>query len=245
MNIVKNIFARIWAIWGILIFVITLLIVFPFFCICFFWKEPKRSNISHKFFGIWMGIYLPLIGVIVKIKGKENFIKGQNYIVLCNHNSLMDVPVTTPRIPEANKTIAKISMSKIPVFGVLYKLGSVLVDRKDKDSRKNSFKLMKAVLDMGMHMCIYPEGTRNKTNQPLKEFHDGAFKLALETQKMILPAILIGTSTILPNNKSFYLLPGIIHFNFLPPVEAGTDAEKLKEKVFLIMWNYLELIKKS
>jgi len=240
MELLKNIFARIWAVWAILVFIITMLIFFPFFLCCFFWKEPARGRMSHPIFRIWMSIYLPLIGIWLKVKGTENFAKGKNYIVLCNHNSLMDVPVTTPWIPTANKTIAKIEMSKIPMFGMLYRLGSILVDRKDKDSRRKSFTLMKEVLDMGLHMCIYPEGTRNKTGEPLKEFHDGAFKLAIDTRKPIMPALLFGTARILPNNKSFYLLPGIIRFHFLPPVEITADAtaETLKERSFKMMWDY-------
>ena len=49
---------------------------------------------------------------------------------------------------------------------------------------------MKKVLDMGLHMCIYPEGTRNKTDQPLKTFHDGAFRLAIDTRKAIIPGMI-------------------------------------------------------
>ncbi len=58
----------------------------------------------------------------------------------------MDVPMTTPFIPGPNKTIAKIEMASIPVFGVIYKRGSVLVDRKSEESRKNSYVQMKEVL---------------------------------------------------------------------------------------------------
>lgn len=129
-------------------------------------------------------------------------------------------------------------MARIPVFGTAYKLGSVLVDRKDKDSRKNSFIKMKAVLDMGLHMCIYPEGTRNKTKAPLKDFHDGAFRLATDTQKEIIPALLFGTNKILPNNKLFYLLPGKIEFHFLASIPPGYDSKALKENTFEIMRNY-------
>src|SRR6185436_5631575 len=104
------------------------------------------------------------------------FKNGENYIVVCNHNSFMDVPLTTPFIPGPNKTIAKIEMAKIPLFGLIYQRGSVLVDRKNEESRKNSYIKMKDVLQMGMHMCIYPEGTRNKTTAPLQPFHNGAFR---------------------------------------------------------------------
>ncbi len=240
MNLVKNIFARVWAAWGLLSFALLMLLFFPVFAFCFCWNDPKRSRIAYPIFGIWMSCYLPLIGVRIRIRGKENFAHGQNYIVLCNHNSLIDVPVSSPRIPGPNKTIAKIEMARIPVFGIIYRLGSVLVDRTDKDSRRKSYIQMKEVLDTGLHMCIYPEGTRNKTGQPLKDFHDGAFKLAVDTGKPIMPAVLIGTRHILPGNKSFYLLPGLIQFHFLPPITvmAGSDVEVLKNQVHRLMWEH-------
>lgn len=93
----------------------------------------------------------------------------------------MDVPLSSPFIPGANKTIAKTSFVKVPVFGFYYMKGAVTHDRKSEKSRKESFEKMKQVLKKGMHMCIYPEGTRNRTNEPLKKFYDGAFKLATDT----------------------------------------------------------------
>jgi 1-acyl-sn-glycerol-3-phosphate acyltransferase len=240
MKIFKNIFGAVWAMWGMILFIATLFIFFIPLCLCFLWKEPKRSKISYPIFRLWMDIYLPLVGVFLKITGKENFKKGKNYIIICNHNSFMDVPVLSPYVPGANKTIAKIEMSKIPIFGIAYKLGSVLVDRKDKNSRQKSYAKMKEVLESGIHMCIYPEGTRNKTNQPLKEFHDGAFKLAVDTQHEIIPTILIGTKNILPNNKSFYFMPGIIQCHFLPPLPPDGDVGQLKKNAFDTMWGYLE-----
>ena len=127
--------------------------------------------------------------------------------MLCNHNSLIDVPVSSPSIPGGNKTIAKTEMARIPLFGLLYETGSVLVDRKSDASRKESFSKMKAVLAMGLHMCIYPEGTRNKTNEPLKSFHSGAFRLAIDSGKSIIPALIFNSRKVLPADKTFYLLP--------------------------------------
>ncbi|MGH2564017.1 MAG: lysophospholipid acyltransferase family protein, partial [Ginsengibacter sp.] len=176
----KKILARIFAAWALVVFIITMLPVALLMWIIALVKEPKRTYIFRVVSKVWMRIFFFTTGCHLKVLGKENFKPGENYIVICNHNSLMDVPLSTPFIPGANKTIAKVEMSKIPIFGLIYKRGSVLVDRNDKNSRKNSFKKMKEVLDMGMHMCIYPEGTRNKPEMPLKDFHDGAFKLAVE-----------------------------------------------------------------
>jgi 1-acyl-sn-glycerol-3-phosphate acyltransferase len=95
---------------------------------------------------------------------------------------------------------------------------------------------MKQVLASGMHMCIYPEGTRNRTAEPLKPFHDGAFRLAAATCKEIIPCIIMGTKKAMPIHKKFYLLPARLRMHFLPPVpSAGIPVAALKEKVFNIM----------
>ena len=203
-------------------------------------KEPGRTAAFRIISKTWMNIFFFLAGCRLKIKGKENFEKGRTYIVISNHNSLMDVPITTPFIPGANKTIAKIEMSKIPLFGLIYKRGSVLVDRKDKDSRRDSFRKMREVLDMGIHMCIYPEGTRNKTSLPLKEFHNGAFRLAIESGTPILPAIMFNTKKALPAGKGFFFWPTKFEIHFLPAVQVspGDDYEKLKQDMYELMSSY-------
>jgi 1-acyl-sn-glycerol-3-phosphate acyltransferase len=236
----KNILAGIFAIWALVIFVVTLLPVALLMWIIGLIKEPQRTEFFRVISKIWMRIFFFFTCCGLRIKGKENFERGEKYVVACNHNSLMDVPVTTPFIPGANKTIAKASMAKIPLFGLIYKRGSILVDRNDKNSRRDSFRKMKNVLDRGMHMCIYPEGTRNKTEMPLKEFHSGAFRLACESGTPILPAVLFNTRTVLPPGKSLYFWPAKMEMHFLPPVkvQAGEDYELLKDKVYHLMSDY-------
>lgn len=236
----KNILGRVWATWGLICFVVTMLLFMIPFIIVYYMKEPKRT---HRFIAVsrlWMGIYMPLIGCPVKIKGKENFAPGENYIVLCNHNAFIDVPVSSPGIPGGNKTIAKAELAKTPIFGMLYKMGSVLVDRKSEASRRESFTTMKAILGMGLHMCIYPEGTRNRTDEPLKSFHDGAFRLAIATGKPLMPALIFNSRKVMPEKPKFSLFPHRMGFHFLPPVKVNqTDTvEMLKEKLFSIMSEY-------
>ncbi len=240
MNIVKNILGRIFALWAALIFIVTIIPTGLVMWVIGLIDEPKRTFVFRKVAKVWISIYLFLIGCSLKLKGLQNFKKGENYIVICNHNSFMDVLVTTPFIPGPNKTIAKISLSKIPLFGLIYKRGSVLVDRNDKNSRTNSFVQMKNVLAAGMHMAIYPEGTRNKTEKPLKEFHSGAFRLAVETQTPIMPAIIFNTKKAMPVNKSFFFWPTKMEVHFLPAMQVSTsdEYEILKEKNFRIMSNY-------
>ncbi len=239
MKLIKNIFGALWAIWGIVVFTSTLLIIIIPVAFTFWVKDPKGAEMFRKISKAWMNVFLLLIGSPLKVRGKKYFEKGKNYVVVCNHNSLMDVPVTTPYIPGANRTIAKKSFTKVPLFGLIYKRGSVLVDRNDNQSRRRSYEEMKKTLAQGLHMVIYPEGTRNRTSDPLKSFYDGAFNLAVETKKDVLPAVIFHTRKILPADKAFYLMPHGIEMHFLPPVSSvDITAKTLKEKVFKQMWEY-------
>ena len=239
MSIIKNILGRLFALWALLVFSITLLIICIPVWLIGFQQEPKGTFSIFKIFIVWMKVFFVLIGVKRIFKGKEHFKKGENYIVICNHRSFMDVPLSSPGIPGANKTIAKAGMARIPLFGLIYKSGSILVDRKNEQSRKASYTKMKEVLQMGLHMCLYPEGTRNKTEEPLQRFHDGAFKLAVDTQKEIIPAVIFYTSIVLPRNKTFYFWPHKVEMHFLPPLQVqGRTVEDIKNEAFEKMKQY-------
>jgi 1-acyl-sn-glycerol-3-phosphate acyltransferase len=235
---IKNILGAIFAIWGFSVFIGTMLIfIIPFWTTRFI-KEPKKTLVFMNMCRTWMSIFFPLSGIRVSITGKHNFQPNENFIVVCNHNSLADILLSSPGIPGANKTIAKIELSKIPLFGIIYRRGSVLLNRKSETSRKDSYFQMKDVLSMGMHMCIYPEGTRNKSDQPLKPFHDGAFRLSMETGKKIMPAIITGTREMLPHYKHFYFWPGKLFLQFLDPLDpkSFSSHSELKDQVFKTMW---------
>jgi 1-acyl-sn-glycerol-3-phosphate acyltransferase len=239
MSLIKNILGRVFAFWAALIFISTMLIVVIPMWVIGLWKEPKRSYIMHGIYRNWMLVFFFFTGLRLRVKGKENFSPGQNYIVVYNHNSMIDVPVSVPFMPGANKTIAKVELARIPIFGLFYKRGSVLVDRKNEESRAMSYIKMKEVLEMGLHMCIYPEGTRNKTDEPLQRFHNGAFRLSMDSQKPILPAIIFNSKKVLPR-KFFFFWPAKIELHYLKPVSQKdfSSPEKLKETVFNLMKEY-------
>ena len=149
---------------------------------------------------------------------------------------MLDIPISCPFIPGGNKTIAKKSFVKVPLFGWFYRKGAVLVDRKSEISRRKSFEEMKKVLAMGMHMSVYPEGTRNRTDEPLKKFYDGAFKLAVDTNTAVIPAVIFNTKKALPVHKPFYFIPHRLRMDFLEPIPVeGQTTEQLRDKVFQVM----------
>jgi 1-acyl-sn-glycerol-3-phosphate acyltransferase len=236
---VKEVLGRLFALYALLVFLLTLLLVCIPVALLNLLSEPLKQRL---FFGLargWMFLFLTLIFCPVRRFGRSYFEKGECYVVVFNHRSLMDVPVSSPGVPGINKTLAKASMGKIPFFGMVYRMGSILVNRADPDSRSQSFQEMKDALDKGYHMILFPEGTRNRSGEPLANFYDGAFSLAIEKQVPLIPAVLIHTDKILPLDKTFYLWPHSIQLHFLQPI--GTkgltegDVERLKTEVYAQM----------
>jgi 1-acyl-sn-glycerol-3-phosphate acyltransferase len=242
MKTLKNILGGIYMVYALLLFAATMLIVFIPIWLISLLPEPERAKALHITFRIWMGTFMPLVFCPVLRKGKNHFRKGEQYIVVVNHNSLVDIPVSSPWIPGPNKTLAKVEMSRIPLFGMIYKAGSIIVDRKKENSRRESISRMQETLNMGIHLCLYPEGTRNKTAQPMQPFFDGAFVTAIKAQKPIMPGVIFNTGKILPHDKKFWARPMPIRFHFLPPVPTLgltiADTATLKEKVYAMMETY-------
>lgn len=241
MQVVKNALGRIWAVWALSTFVISFLIILGPSLLTGIFPDPKGQDYFIKIARGWIRIWLFIIGCKLIVKGKEHFRKGETFIITCNHNSFMDPPLSSPFILGPNKTIAKSTFTKVPFFGWYYKRGGVMVNRKSDESRRKSYEDMKRVLKAGMHMCIYPEGTRNRTDNPLKPFYNGAFKLSVETGHAILPAVLFNTKKVLPPGKFLYGWPGKMEIHFLPPVSPnGLSPEELKEHVFNTMRDYYQ-----
>lgn len=242
MHPVKRIVGHVYFAYALLVFVLSMLVVFIPIYITTLFPEPRRTKMLHPLFKLWMGFFMPVVFCPVLRKGRKRFKKGQNYVVVCNHNSFADVPVTSPWIPGANKTLAKVEMARVPIFGVIYKSGSVLVDRKSEGSRRESFAQMQKMLDYGLHLCLYPEGTRNKTKEPMQAFFDGAFVTAIKAQKPIMPAVIFNTKRIFPGKPKAWAWPMPVRFHFLEPIETeglkSTDTAMLKEKVRKVMLDY-------
>jgi 1-acyl-sn-glycerol-3-phosphate acyltransferase len=236
------IFGRIWALWGALFFIPTLLIAAPIIGISIRLPNRQGMMVFRAVTRVWMTLFLYWIGSPLRVYGRHNYNGSNNYVVVCNHQSMMDVPAMTPFFPGPNKTIAKKSMADIPFFGWVYRKGSVLVDRNSDASRRKSYEDMKKVLlKEGWDMVIYPEGTRNRTGKPLKDFYDGAFRLAIDTQKDILPVVLRHTATVLPPGKPFFLWPHPIEMHLLPAISHRNQTDKaLKDICRQSMWQFIE-----
>lgn len=171
-------------------------------------------------------------------KGYENIKKGKAYVIVGSHSSTLDMFACAGAIEVPFVTLAKAELGKIPLLGYLFSVASIFVDRSSEESRKKSVQDMEKVLNEGTSILIMPEGTRNRSEAPLKEFQNGAFRVAIETQTPILPMVILHCRALMKAD-AIMMKPGTIGVKFLPPVPVDgltlADLPMLKEKVYKMM----------
>jgi 1-acyl-sn-glycerol-3-phosphate acyltransferase len=134
------------------------------------------------------------------------------------------------------RILGKAEMSKIPIFGSIYKRGTVSVDRESPEARARSVQRLINFIRKRISVFICPEGTFNMTHYPLKSFYDGAFKIAIETQKPIRPILFLDTYDRLSYKSIFSLNPGKCRGVYLAQTATTglsvDDVPMLREKIF-------------
>jgi 1-acyl-sn-glycerol-3-phosphate acyltransferase len=229
----------IYFIYAALIFVCFLLIITPLVIIASFFGKQKGGNFIYKLCSAWSAIWMFMIGIRPRIIYEQPHNSKKQYIFVANHWSYMDVPMTVNVIRQPFRALGKYELSKVPIFGFLYRNAVVMVDRSNPANRAKSVQVLKSVLKNGISVIIFPEGTFNMTSAPLKDFFDGAFRIAIETQTPIKPIIFPDTLARYGNEHAFALSPGKCRGIFLQevPVEGLSlnDLPALKTQVYKIM----------
>jgi len=199
-------------------------------------KWVYRINASY------MSIWEFMVGIRLKYYNLEVIDHNQTYIVIANHNNIADIVGISHGCKVYAKPLFKKEISRIPFLGWLFSLSAIPVDRSSEKGRKESLQRMRNELAMGVSIFIFPEGTRNRTEEPLKKFHHGAFTLAIEAQTPILPMVLIGMRKI-SKPTSLLFRPSPIHVHYLPPVPTKgltlADMDALRQKCYDTMRAYI------
>jgi len=203
-----------------------------------------RKGLSKIIMGykIFAKCWFFIIGIRMRVKGKEVRDTAEPCIIISNHGSAIDM-MTAPHVIKTKVSpLAKEELKKIPMLGYMFKAVSVFVNRKSPESRKKSLDEIRKRLNEGIYIFMYPEGTRNRTGKPLKDFYDGAFKMAIEIQKPIMPLVFLNVQTVAPVKG--LMRPGVITAEFMKPVSTLgltlDDVDMLKEKIFSMMYNYIQ-----
>ncbi len=212
-------------------FLVSIVLAFPFFFVSGLVNNSASGKFIYSLVHYWAIGWLWLIGMPLKKQG--TFSKEKKYVIVANHISYLDTLNIYALLPEYFRTLARKEMVTIPVFGMIYKQLTILVDRSSHESRTKSMRMMHRLLKDESHIAIFPEGSFNETGETLKEFFDGAFRLAVNTQTPILPVIFPDTEKRWHYSAWWKLWPGRNRAIYLEPIDVeGLDIKTVKDITF-------------
>jgi len=178
----------------------------------------------------------------IRIEGREKAIKGTTYVVISNHQSILDILLINC-LRYNYKWISKIENFNVPVIGWYLKMARyITVDRGNEESKIEMLEKSNNCLRTGISIMIFPEGTRSLNNE-IGFFKRGAFQLAMQANVPILPVLIDGTGGILPKHGMIF---GSGHnisikvYDPIYPVDFHTDVpEDLAQKIRISMSSWL------
>jgi 1-acyl-sn-glycerol-3-phosphate acyltransferase len=165
-------------------------------------------------------------GIRVQVLGRENIPPGKSCIFLSNHQSNLDPPILLPAIPGMASVFLKKSLMSIPLLGTAMRMGKYVPVSRGH-SREEAQKSVAAAVDAlqsGLHIMVFPEGTRSPDGH-LQAFKKGAFFLAAETGAPMVPVVLSGTARMM-RKGSLKVFPGVATVRFLPALMPADYATR-------------------
>jgi 1-acyl-sn-glycerol-3-phosphate acyltransferase len=239
MRFLEMPFRLLYCLYAVVIFIVLMLLVVPFVLVGSFFGKIRGGNFIYRMCSFWGDAWFLLIGIRHRNLYETPHDRSKQYIFVANHISYLDAPVIVKTLRQPVRVLGKIEMAKVPVFGFIYRNAIVTVDRSNAEKRAKSVRIMKSVIKKGISIFIFPEGTFNETHRPVKEFFDGAFRIAIETQTPIKPVLFLDAYSRMHYKSLLSLSPGRSRSVFLEeiPVAGFTshDLPKLKQQVYEAM----------
>lgn len=185
-------FNFLWAILSIILAILSyLLFIIIFFAITK--KSKPTGKYRYKVARDVVKLMFILTNTKVKYIGKEN-IPNETFVCYANHKSAMDAFLVHYGLNSVCSVIGKKSLFKYPIVkNCQYTFGCIPLDRdNDRAAAKNMIEAMRNI-KAGLSYIIFPEGTRNKSDEEVLKTRDGAYKLVTKTEVPLLPCTIIGS----------------------------------------------------
>jgi len=238
MKKIKRILQYIYCVYALLWFIIIMFVVLPFVLV-FSLFGLKGGDLVYRACNIWARVWYGVIFIRHKEVYEAPHDKTRQYIFVANHCSYMDIPAAVRSMHQPIRVLGKYEMVKFPVFGIIYRAAAIVVDRSSPEKRARSVRALKTALKHGISIFIFPEGTFNETPAPLKDFYDGAFRIAIETKTPIKPLLFTDTMERMHWRGFFELTPGKCTTVYMEEIDVSgytmKDVKLLKQKVYEVM----------
>ncbi len=241
MNIMRYFFILFWRIWFYCLVLFTILIALPVLLVVI--SHERFYKFFYKIARVWGKTILAGMCFWSEVKNIQETVKTKSYMFIANHTSMIDIMLMLSVVKNPSVFVGKIELTKIPLFGYIFKRTSIAVDRNCFSSRKEVYNEAQKRLNNGLSVCIFPEGlVPGDKNMVLSEFKNGAFRLAIEHQIPIVPM------TFYDCKKRFSYTffsggPGKLRVKVHPFIETLgltlRDKEALKKQAFDLIYNEL------
>lgn len=165
-----------------------------------------------------------------KVIGLENIPADRTCVFVGNHRSMLDILAILSCVKVPMGFIAKQELEKVPLLRMqMLDIKCLFLNRQD--AREGLKTILTAIeyVKSGWNMFVFPEGTRNKVEGTLLEFHAGSFKIATKPGVPIIPVTLVNTGDLLEDHfPRLKWVPVVIEFG--KPIETA-DMDRKQQKV--------------
>lgn len=153
------------------------------------------------------------------ISGHKPANPHQALVVVCNHQSMADIPLIS-NLPWEMKWLAKVELFRLPLVGWMMRMaGDIPVDREAKGRRSNAVIHAFSYIKQECPVMFFPEGTRSNDGR-VHRFTDGAFLLAIKAGCPVLPLAIEGSRECLPKNSWRFGQLNNIHIKVMKLVDT-------------------------
>ena len=222
------------------------LAMFPLALLCWALTLPfdRRKVVLHRLTCFWASLYTWLNPAWpVEVTGREKIDSDETYVMVANHQSLLDILVLF-RLFRHFKWVSKIENFRIPCIGWnMYLNEYIQLKRGDRSSTSAMLRACRQNLADGNSIMMFPEGTRSLTGK-LRSFKTGAFSLAKDAKRPLLPIVVHGTASALPKRGVILRGRHRILIEVLDPIPYSEfekeDVEDLAMRVRELIGDHLE-----
>ncbi|GAB6189765.1 lysophospholipid acyltransferase family protein [Marinitoga arctica] len=200
----------------------------------FFYTDEKADAFLRRVVTRFGENSFKLMGSKVYIKKDFdlNKIEDEPYIIVANHQSLLDIPLILGYVHPAG-FVAKKELEKAPIISAYIKaLGSVFIDRKNPTKAAMALREIKRKLAEGRKLALFPEGTRTLDGK-VKPFKKGSLMIPYRYKIKIIPVAINGTYNIIKKGNH-YLTPHDVKIRIFNPVnpEEFENEDALRKYIY-------------
>lgn len=231
------IFRRLHTIYAIVIFIITFLMLFPFFLILA--QNEKWHKAAYLLTHYWGRVFLVLTGIKLNIENHNQMAWREPCVFVANHFSYADI-ASIPMLTRGACFVGKQSIQKVPLFGYYFTSLHISLNRESARDRAQVLKRGMAALSAGKSLIIFPEGGIRTKNPPAQvAYKDGAFRMAIKQGVPIVPITLPTNHKLLPDDGKLLLRGNKLNIVVHEAIDCrGMDEsnlKELKERVFSVI----------